>query len=171
MLLAVDRRSPASSSASCPLSGSPGASSCARNVLIPSSTPINRDKNTPSPPYSPAVTSARMADSVSRAMILRPIAACIGTSNNCLGMTLSVKPVWLSVGRHQQRQTAVHSFFTQALPTTSAFDRWTMSARASTGFELRRKVIYTMFSTLQTSSSQPRSPWLDRSFCTQHLHN
>ena len=41
------------------------------------------------PPYSPAVTSARIADNVSRAMTFLPTVACIGTSNSCRGITLS----------------------------------------------------------------------------------
>jgi hypothetical protein len=41
------------------------------------------------PPYSPAVTSARKADKVSRAIMRFPTAAWMGTSNSCRGMTLS----------------------------------------------------------------------------------
>jgi len=41
------------------------------------------------PPYRAAVTSALIADKVSRAVIFLPIAAWIGTSNNWRGITLS----------------------------------------------------------------------------------
>jgi hypothetical protein len=76
------------------------------------------------PPYKPAVTSALIAESVSRAIIFLPIAACIGTSKSCLGMTLSASEMNCNLVQKSFRVEAdVRSFFTQARPTSCSADR------------------------------------------------
>ena len=82
-------RSPPSSFVFCFPSDSQDASVSAHNVLAGVNKFVGQCNCLYTPPYKPAVTSARKAERVSRAIIRFPTAACIGTSNNCLGMTLS----------------------------------------------------------------------------------
>lgn len=79
---------PSSSFYVCSPSDFPDVSFFARSDLLWVNNSLMSDSQD-SPPYNPAVTSARRALRVSRAIILRPIAAWIGTSNSCLGITLS----------------------------------------------------------------------------------
>lgn len=75
MHLAASPRCLFFSSDACSLSGSPNASTCAHSGLYCCKSRGKHFKKNIPPPYNPAVTSARIAESVSRATILFPTAA------------------------------------------------------------------------------------------------
>lgn len=151
------------------------ASSSSRNVL--NYTSVSKEQGggarRVSPPYNPAVTSARRALKVSRARIFLPMAAWIGTSNICRGMTLSVRindefprsSIWNPI--------RVRSFFTHCRAIASWDDRCTIMASASTGFAFRRKDIWRhkLLLASLTLHIGMISPLRDHSVCSQHLRN
>jgi hypothetical protein len=89
-----DRRFPPSSSGASLPSDSPDASSYVHSALmyvVGEHFKCEHDMGD-KPPYNPAVTSARAAERVSRAITFLPITAWIGTSKSCRGITVSMEP-------------------------------------------------------------------------------